>query len=187
TPLAVQGCTDGFGWCDVIGPEGVRGWVYAGNIASPYQSADVPVIRYGALIGIPLVTFAIGSYWGSHYQNRPWFRDRRRWEHYRPPNRPGFRPPGRPDYRPPGPPGRPVMRPPPGPRPPFGRPPGDNRPPLGPRGLVDGRQPEGRPPAAGRPPGEGRPSGGPGGGRPPGEADRQHDRQHDRGPRPQQR
>ncbi|MGZ5714913.1 MAG: SH3 domain-containing protein, partial [Caldimonas sp.] len=35
TQLAVQGCTDGFGWCAVIGPDGVRGWVYAGNITYP--------------------------------------------------------------------------------------------------------------------------------------------------------
>jgi uncharacterized protein YraI len=25
TPLAVQGCTEGFGWCDVIAPSDVRG------------------------------------------------------------------------------------------------------------------------------------------------------------------
>jgi uncharacterized protein YraI len=71
-PLAVQGCTPGFAWCDVIGP-GVRGWIYAGNISYPYQNGDVPVLTYGASIGLPIVTFDIGSYWGQYYRNRPWF------------------------------------------------------------------------------------------------------------------
>jgi uncharacterized protein YraI len=34
-PLQIQGCTAGFGWCDVIAPNGQRGWVYAGNISYP--------------------------------------------------------------------------------------------------------------------------------------------------------
>ena len=109
TPLAVQGCTDGFGWCDVVAPDGTRGWVYAGNIAYPYERREVPVIGYGAMIGIPIITFALGNYWGAHYNNRPWYRDRDRWEHR----------PSRPVYRPP-------VRPLPGPRPPIGHPrPGD--------------------------------------------------------------
>ncbi|MEP7101457.1 MAG: SH3 domain-containing protein, partial [Burkholderiales bacterium] len=134
TPLAVQGCTDGFGWCDVIAPDSTRGWIYGGNIVYPYQSSQVPVIGYGALIGIPVVTFVIGSYWGDYYRNRPWYGNRGRWENHRPPPRPpafrpppprppGFRPPPG-DHRPP-----PGVRPPGGHRPPGIRPPGDNRPP----------------------------------------------------------
>jgi uncharacterized protein YraI len=133
TPLMVQGCTDGFGWCDVIAPNGFRGWVYAGDIAYPYQRREVPVLGYGALIGIPIITFALGNYWGAHYNNRSWYRDRDRWERYNP----------RPVYRPP-------VRPLPGPRPPPVGVPGDHRPPTG-----------GRPPHEGRPPHDGgRPSGG---------------------------
>ena len=93
TPLAVQGCTDGFGWCDVVGPGDVRGWVYAGNIAYPYQSADVPVIRYGQVIGFPIVSFVIGDYWGRYYRGRPWYGNQGRWVNHRPPPRPIFRPP----------------------------------------------------------------------------------------------
>jgi uncharacterized protein YraI len=177
TPLAVQGCTDGYGWCDVVAPGDMRGWVYAGNIAYPYQSADVPVIGYGAMIGFPIVLFSLDSYWGSYYPNRPWFRDRGRWENHRPPPRPVMRPPGLP--------GRPVTRPPGVPRPPIGRPAGDNRPPppvMRPpqRPPVEARPPGGgRPPGEGRPPvGGGRPSGGPGGGREGG---------REGGPRPQER
>jgi len=144
TPLAVQGCTDGFGWCDAIAPDGLRGWIYAGNIVYPYQSMEVPVIQYGAVIGFPVVTFLIGNYWGSYYRYRPWYGDMPRWYHHRPPSYrpPPPRPPG---WRPPPPPPRPpVMVRPPGPRPPpMVRPPAP-RP-----------QPRPMPPSAGpRPPGE---------------------------------
>lgn len=130
TPLAVQGCTAGFGWCDVIAPDSTRGWVYAGNIVYPYQSGQVPVIRYGAVIGIPIVTFVIGSYWDNYYRNRPWYHDRPHWAHHRPPPRPIVRPPV---VRPP------VVRPPPRPRPPPSvRPPGGGgRPPGGGGGRPD--------------------------------------------------
>ena len=109
TPLAVQGCTAGFGWCDVIAAGEVRGWAWGGAIATPYQSAQVPIIGYGAVIGIPIVTFVIGSYWGSYYRDRPWYGRSAQWD-YRPPLRPGWRP----AY---GPPPRAIVRP-PGVRPP---------------------------------------------------------------------
>jgi len=92
TPLSVQGCTDGYGWCDVIGPNGYRGWVYAGDIAYPYQRREVPVMSYGPVIGIPIVTFALGNYWATHYHHRSWYRDRDRWERHRPVYRPVPRP-----------------------------------------------------------------------------------------------
>ncbi|MBB3180218.1 SH3 domain-containing protein [Variovorax sp. Sphag1AA] len=28
-PLQVMGCTAGFAWCDVVLPDGLRGWAYA--------------------------------------------------------------------------------------------------------------------------------------------------------------
>ena len=167
TPLLVQGCTEGFGWCDVVAPGDTRGWVYAGNIAYPFQNADVPVLGYGAVIGFPIVTFVIGNYWNQYYRNRPWYGNQDRWSHHRPPPRPIIRPPGPPPR--PG----PIVRPPPRPYPPGVRPPGDHRPPPGAGGGGGGGRPPGgvgggRPPGAGdgRPPGPG--AGGPGGGRPPG-------------------
>ena len=108
--INVVGCLSDYRWCDVtIGAD--RGWVYARNIVYPYQGAQVPVINYGAALGIGVVGFAIGNYWNDHYHARPWYPQMSRWSH-RPPAGPGFGP-GRP--HPPGPgfgPGRPH---PPGP------------------------------------------------------------------------
>lgn len=183
SPLLVQGCTDGFGWCDVVGPGDVRGWVYAGNIVYPYQSAEVPVLAYGAVIGFPIVGFVIGDYWGRYYRGRPWYGNVGRWEHHRPPPRPVYRP--GPPPRPPGhfQPGRPGdhdgrpgfdrPRPPPNGSAP-GRPPGagDARPPRGGPGPSVRPEGGGRPDAGPRPQGTPRPQGGGrsegGGGRPEG-------------------
>ena len=120
TPLAVQGCTEGYGWCDVIGPGEVRGWIYAGNIVYPYQSTEVPILEYGPTLGFPIIGFSLGTYWGEHYRNRPWFGNRDRWAHHRPPPRPIMRPP-----MPHLPGGRPPFVHSPGGRPPEGRPPGE--------------------------------------------------------------
>ena len=161
TPLAVQGCLSDYSWCDVVAPDNSRGWIYGGNLIYPYQNAGVPVIQYGAMIGLPIVAFALGSYWGSYYQGRPFYRDRPRWDLWSHQHRPTFRPPPpphRPDFRaPPRPPG---VRP----GPPIGvRPPGDGRPRPGGGEMRPPGRPGGdiRPP--GRPGGDVRPPGRPGG------------------------
>jgi len=144
--ITVQGCIAGYSWCDVIGPAGERGWIYAGKIVYPYQAGYVPVIQYGAVIGIPIVTFVIGSYWGDYYRHRPWYGNMYRWHDHRapawqpPPSRPpDWRPPPRPrppSIQPPRP-EPPSVRPPPSQQPPAARPrppgprparPGDDRP-----------------------------------------------------------
>lgn len=158
-PISVQGCTPGYGWCDVIGPDGARGWIYAANIVYPYQSQEVPVMGYGAAIGLPIVTFALGAYWGSYYRDRPWYGNRGHWDH-----RPVYRTPP-PAYRPPPPhfvaPPRPVMRPPGGPH--FGGG-GPGRPPGG-FDHHGGGRPGGFPGGGhGGPGGPGGGHGGPGGG-----------------------
>ncbi|MFM0741601.1 SH3 domain-containing protein [Paraburkholderia xenovorans] len=177
-PLSVMGCLSNYQWCDVAAPN-LRGWVYAGRLNYPYQGSNVPLMNYGTVIGLPIVTFSIGTYWGNYYRGRPWYGQQSRWSHHPPP------PPPRPGAgRPPGPPpghggGRPPGPPPghAGGRPPGGLPPGHagGRPPGGPPpGNAGGRPPGnagggGRPPdnAQGRPPGGGgRPDGG--GSRPPG-------------------
>ncbi|MFC5741735.1 SH3 domain-containing protein [Dyella tabacisoli] len=148
TRINIQGCTEHYEWCDVI-VGGDRGWVSANYIQYVYQSQPVIVEQYGSRIGLPVVSFVIGTYWGNYYSNRPFYRQRDYWYHrpIRPrPPRP-IRPPPRPHpgwghQRPP----RPGIRPPhPGNRPGQG-----NRPPPG-----QGNRPPPDPGNGGRPPGQG--------------------------------
>ena len=158
-PVTVMGCISGYSWCDVVVPN-LRGWVYAGRLSYPYQGGNVPILTYGPTIGLPIVTFSIGAYWGSYYRGRPWYNQQSHWA-----NRP---PPGRGPGRPPGYGGRPPS----GPQPGHG---GGGRPPGPPPGQGAGDRPGGPPPgqgAGGRPPGQGaggRPPGQGAGGRPPGQ------------------
>ncbi|MEP7299092.1 MAG: SH3 domain-containing protein [Burkholderiales bacterium] len=128
TPVAVQGCMSDFSWCDVTTPDNSRGWVYAGNLVYPYQNGNVTIIEYGPRIGLPVVTFVLGAYWGSYYRQRPWYGDWNRWDRWQHQHfRPGVRPPPPPRPRPPivrpMPPRPPVVRPQPQPpRPPIVRP-----------------------------------------------------------------
>ena len=93
-PVTVQGCVADYRWCDVeAGPS--RGWVYAGNIVYPYQGSNVPVISYGAMIGIGILAYSVASYWDQHYVGRPWYPQRQRWI-----NRPPPPPHGSPVQRP---------------------------------------------------------------------------------------
>jgi uncharacterized protein YraI len=85
TPVEIQGCIDGYTWCDVIAGED-RGWVAGSFVEEEYENQPVVIEDYGPRFGIPIVTFSLGTYWGSHYHNRPWFNERTRWEgrHIRP-------------------------------------------------------------------------------------------------------
>jgi len=103
-PLQVIGCTRGYSWCDVVLPDGLRGWVAASRLDYAYADTRVPILTYGATIGIPIVTFVIGDYWGNYYRDRPWYGERRWWGGYAPPPpmMPGWHPapPPVPGWRP---------------------------------------------------------------------------------------
>ena len=75
-PVAVMGCVSGYTWCDVA-IQDQRGWVYAGYLNYPYQGNNVQLLNYGTAIGLPIVTFSIGTYWGSYYRGRPCITTRR--------------------------------------------------------------------------------------------------------------
>jgi uncharacterized protein YraI len=155
-PVEVMGCLSDYSWCDVVVP-GLRGWVYGGYLTYPYQGGYVPVQNYGAVIGVPVVTFVLGTYWGSFYRDRPWYGERDRWAHVPPPGY-GGRPPGPPPpvhagppgggYHPPAGPGGPPPGAPHGPPPEQGN---VAHPPAPAPGVAPARPP-GPPPAAARPP-----------------------------------
>ena len=167
-PVTVYGCLDGWSWCDVSF-QANRGWVYGSYLAYPYQGNNVPILGFGASLGLPIISFSLGDYWGRYYQGRPWYGRRDYWLRHPPPMRPG---PG--GYRPPHRPRPPIS--PPRPRPPGGhhpggghapRPPGGHHPGAAPGPRPPGNHQPGRPGAGQKPPGAHKPSRPGGGAKPP--------------------
>jgi uncharacterized protein YraI len=128
--IDIYGCIDDWSWCDVRWHR-ERGWVSAGRLDYSYQDQRYGIYAYGPQLGLPILSFVIGTYWNDYYRNRPWYRERARWSQYRPVYRP--RPPSRPpihilpqrprppiQIQPPRP-GRPSIQP-PRPRPPVTKP-----------------------------------------------------------------
>lgn len=157
--LTVQGCLDGFSWCDVTLPGNLRGWIAADYIQYATQNSQVSVVQHSTSLSIPVITFVLGTYWGSYYRDRPWYAHQSQWQHHRPPVhvRPPYYQPRPPAFRPPtqhpSPPHArpPYQRPPVDFRPPSQRPPSQVRPPYQ-RPPVDFRPPSQRPPSQVRPP-----------------------------------
>ena len=81
----VTGCTDAYQWCDVILPDGARGWAYGQSVSIINQGQALALSQYGAGIGIPLLVFSVGQYWGTHYRNRPFYNEPRYWSGNPPP------------------------------------------------------------------------------------------------------
>lgn len=75
----IAGCLSDYRWCD-IDFGGGRGWVSSRSLQSNYGSTVVPLYSYGATLGLPIVTFSLFNYWDSYYRNRPFYRERPRWE-----------------------------------------------------------------------------------------------------------
>lgn len=82
--LRVIGCLPDYAWCDVLLPDGLRGWAYGPGLSYDWMGNALPVPQYGASIGIPIVGFVIGDYWGRNYRNQPWYDDWH-WRHQAPP------------------------------------------------------------------------------------------------------
>lgn len=83
TPVAIEGCVDGWSWCDVAYGDS-RGWVPANYLQQDYQGQRVLVPEYGVRIGIPVISFVFGSYWDSYYRDRSWYGSRERWSRVTP-------------------------------------------------------------------------------------------------------
>lgn len=104
--VVIHGCLSDYTWCDV-GIDGNRGWVAATYLQFYYGSSWVYLPAYAPRVGVPIVTFVLGTYWGNHYRHRPWYRERERWQHppprhVPPPHRtPSFRPRLAPPAQPP--------------------------------------------------------------------------------------
>jgi len=75
----VAGCVDDYRWCDVDFGGG-RGWLNTRALQTYYGDRLVPLYGYGANIGFPIVTFSLFDYWDNFYRNRPFYRDRPRFE-----------------------------------------------------------------------------------------------------------
>lgn len=82
-PVAIEGCVDGWSWCDVASGNN-RGWVAGNFLQEEYRGQRVLVPEYGVQIGIPVVSFVFGTYWDNNYRNRSWYDNREHWSHVTP-------------------------------------------------------------------------------------------------------
>jgi uncharacterized protein YraI len=102
TTVYVNGCVRGYHWCDITsGP--YRGWANARHLQYPYNNQRMTIYGNGGRFGLPVVGFALGSYWDNHYRGQSWYHRRDHWNGWHPgspaPVYNGFAP-GHPQYRP---------------------------------------------------------------------------------------
>lgn len=91
----VVGCLRDESWCDVRW-DGDRGWVYSEYLAFEYRGETVLLPDVGPeVFSIPIIAFAVASYWDRHYVGRPWYRKRDHWYNFRVRPRRGWRAPPR--------------------------------------------------------------------------------------------
>jgi len=83
TPVAIEGCVDGWSWCDVDAG-GNRGWAAGDFLQDDYRGQRMLVPQYGVQIGIPIISFVFATYWQAHYRDRSWYSQRERWSRVQP-------------------------------------------------------------------------------------------------------
>ncbi|MFT4256851.1 MAG: SH3 domain-containing protein [Pseudoxanthomonas sp.] len=81
--VEIYGCINDWSWCDVeTGRE--RGWISSAYLDYDYRGRRVGVSRYGAEIGLPILSFILGTYWDDHYRGKSWYSQRSHWENRTP-------------------------------------------------------------------------------------------------------
>jgi uncharacterized protein YraI len=76
--ITIHGCARAWDWCDVEW-RGNRGWAPAAALAYSLDRSLLPVANFGPRVGLPEVEFNLAKYWEAHYQQRPWYPDRKEW------------------------------------------------------------------------------------------------------------
>jgi uncharacterized protein YraI len=77
----IHGCFRGKAWCDVSWSDD-RGWVSSRYLEYLYRNRYVYLPDYVDEIDVPVVPFALASYWSSYYAGRPWYHRRAHWGGY---------------------------------------------------------------------------------------------------------
>ena len=77
----IHGCLRGNAWCDVSWSDD-RGWVSSQYLEYLYRDRYVYLPDYVDEIDVPVVSFALGSYWSNYYAGRPWYHRRAYWNGY---------------------------------------------------------------------------------------------------------
>ena len=77
----IHGCLRGNAWCDVSFSDD-RGWVSSQYLEYLYRNHYVYLPDYVDEVDVPVVSFALNSYWSSYYEGRPWYRRHAYWNNY---------------------------------------------------------------------------------------------------------
>ena len=77
----IHGCFRGKAWCDVSWSDD-RGWVSSRYLQYLHRNRYVYLPDYVDEIDVPVVPFALASYWSSYYAGRPWYHRRAHWGGY---------------------------------------------------------------------------------------------------------
>jgi uncharacterized protein YraI len=77
--VRVYGCLANRSWCDVDF-YGQRGWMSSNYLAFVRGGVRYTGERSVRYIGAPVVTYSFGDYWDRYYRDRPFYRERQRWD-----------------------------------------------------------------------------------------------------------
>lgn len=76
--IQIYGCTTDYAWCDVSNDDN-RGWFPGSRIGYVEDGRRVVITEAGPSIGLAILGFSVGEYWGEHYHNRSFYN---RWHRY---------------------------------------------------------------------------------------------------------